>query len=175
MTVKERLPSPKKRPFQTSVLLTFQHLFSLPNRNSFVGKRNKSEIVKAAEIMNRRDDDRVDVELPCRLIFPNIWPGSLEGYTANLHRNGVLVACELHPSREMPAVGEVASVHIELPPSTDFPPKFMACDTTLLRVDSLGQSKFQFALQIRKVDFADLSPASIHLMQLDSDSCDYLM
>ncbi len=115
------------------------------------------------------------MQLPCRLLFPNLWPGSLEGYTANLHRNGVLVACKLHPGRALPPVGAAANVHIELPPTPNFPPKFMTCDTTLLRIDSLGGSEFQFALQIQNVAFADLSSATLELMQLDSESCGYLM
>ena len=125
--------------------------------------------------MNRRGDERIDMQLPCFLQFPNVWPGSLDGLTANLHRNGVLVACKVKPGRELPALGDTASVHIALPPAQNFPPKFMHCDTTLLRIDALGESEFQFALQIRNVDFADLSTEMLRLMELDSESCGYVM
>lgn len=51
----------------------------------------------------------------------------------------------------------------------------MRCDTTLLRIDELGNSHFQFAMQIQRVDFDDLSAEAIELMEMDSKSCRYLM
>lgn len=115
------------------------------------------------------------MQLPCRVEFPAVWSGSQSGLTANLHRSGMLVACRVKQGRELPALGATASVHIQLPPSQHFPPKFMRCDTMLLRVEQIGESEFHFALQILNVDFADLSAGSIQLMELDSDTCDYVM
>ena len=125
--------------------------------------------------MTNRSDDRIEMNLPCRVLFPSTWSASLGGVTANLHRNGVSVACQVNPGRNLPALGETASVHIELPANSFFPPKFMRCDTTLLRIDELGNSHFQFAMQIRSVDFDDLSAEAIELMEMDSKSCRYLM
>ena len=125
--------------------------------------------------MNRRDDDRVQMQLPCRVEFPAFWPGAQPGFTANMHRSGLMVACRLKQGRELPALGAAASVHIELPPSQHFPPKSMRCDATLLRVEQMGENEFQFAMQILNVCFDDLTAASIQLMDLGTDSCDYIM
>jgi len=130
---------------------------------------------KGVFLINRRDNNRVEIQLPCRVEFPAVWSGSQSGLTANLHRNGMLVACRVKRGIELPALGATASVHIELPPSQHFPPKFMRCDTTLLRVEQIGESEFHFALQILNVDFAAISASAIQLMELDSESCDYIM
>ena len=125
--------------------------------------------------MQNRTDERIEMQLPCRLEFPNVWTTSVEGFTANLNRKGVSVACRVQPGKILPEIGEVASLHIELPPSSNFPPKFMNCETTLLRIDALSDSQFQFALKIRNVDFAEMSSAAIDMMELDSDTCRYVM
>ncbi len=125
--------------------------------------------------MYERTDERIEMQLPCRLEFPNVWTASVDGFTANLHRKGVSVACRVVPGKTLPEIGEQASVYIELPPNSDFPPKFMNCETTLLRIDALSDSEFQFALKIQNVDFAELSSAVIDMMELDTDSCRYVM
>ncbi len=120
--------------------------------------------------MDRRGDERIEMQLPCRLSFPDIWPGSLVGFTGNLHRNGVLVACRLKPESELPSVGDAATVHIELPTSQNFPPKCVRCDTTLIRIEELGNRGFQFAMRIVKVDFQDVSP-----LEFESGISSYIM
>jgi hypothetical protein len=117
----------------------------------------------------------MEMQLPCRVEFPAVWSGAQSGFTANMHRRGLMVACHLKQGSELPVPGAAASVHIELPPSQDFPPKSMRCDTTLLRVEEIGGGEFQFAMQILNVCFDDLTAASIQLMELDTDSCDYVM
>ncbi len=120
--------------------------------------------------MNRRGDERIEMQLPCRLSFPEIWLGSLDGLTGNLHRNGLLVACRLKPESELPSIGDTATVHIELPANQNFPPKCMRCDTTLIRIEEFGDQGFQFAMRIVKVDFQDVS-----LLELESEISSYIM
>ncbi len=95
--------------------------------------------------------------------------------TGNLHRKGVSVACRLKPGRELPVVGDSGTVRIELPPNENFPPKYMCCDTTLMRIDALGDRDFQFAMQIINVDFEDICASTTALMELDAESCNYIM
>ena len=75
----------------------------------------------------------------------------------------------------MPSTGDAGCIHIELPADHGFPPKYMRCSTTLLRVDRKGDRLFQLAMQIRHVEFAEFSTASRELMDLDPESCRYLM
>lgn len=108
--------------------------------------------------MNRRGDQRIEIRLPCRLLFPSIWAGSLDALTGDLHRKGLLVDCQLQPGSVLPAVGDRATVQIELPPSQDFSPKCLRCDATLIRMKQLGHSQYQFGMQIVRLDFEDLLP-----------------
>ncbi len=147
------------------------HLKFRPNRTSFVSDAKESDkILRQLSEMNRRGDERIEMQLPCRLMFPSVWSSSLDGFTGNLHRNGVLVACRLKPGRDLPSVGDTATVHIELPPNRNFPPKFIRCDTTLVRIEELGDCGVQFAMKILTMDFQD-DPAT----GLDAETCGYIM
>jgi hypothetical protein len=106
--------------------------------------------------MNRRADDRIEIKLPCQLLFPGIWQFPVAGFTANLHRTGVLVACSLSDmDRELPAVGERASARIGLPANHSFTPKCIECECVLMRVRRAGVGQWQFALRIQSVEFGD--------------------
>lgn len=141
------------------------------NRSSCVGDAKEiGKILRQLSDMNRRGDDRIEMQLPCRLMFPSVWSSSLDGFTGNLHRNGVLVACRLKPGRDLPSVGDTATVHIELPPNQNFPPKYIRCDTTLVRIEKLEDCGVQFAMKILNMDFQD-DPA----VWLDSETCGYIM
>ena len=120
--------------------------------------------------MNRRGDDRIEMQLPCRVLFPGVWFGSLDGLTGNLHRNGVIVACHVNLESELPSLGATATVHIELPANRDFSPRYMRCDTTLLRIEELGDRDFQFAMKILNIDIQD-----VFLADLNSETSSYVM
>ncbi len=115
------------------------------------------------------------MQLPCRLSFPAIWAGSVHGFTANMHRQGVLIACSLQADRRVPEVGSLASVQIELPPNDRFSQKCMKCETILTRVSQTGATEFQFAMRIREVNFDVLSAETPELLGMDADSCRYVI
>lgn len=72
-------------------------------------------------------------------------------------------------------LGETAKVDIPLPHNEYFPPKFMRCETRLIRIEELGGQEFQFAMLITNVDFDEVCSAAQKLMEMDSESCGYLM
>ncbi|MCU1261212.1 MAG: hypothetical protein JWO80_4097 [Bryobacterales bacterium] len=126
--------------------------------------------------MNRRADDRIEMKLPCHLRFPAIWPAAVAGVTANFHRNGILVACNLSSALgEPPAVGERASIRVVLPANHHFTQKCIDCEATLLRTRQISSGQWQFALRIQSVDFGDWTPERQHLVDLDSESCRYIV
>lgn len=106
--------------------------------------------------MNRRTDDRIEMRLPCQVLFPALWHASVIGMTANLHRNGVLVACDLRAGERRPAVGEKASVRIQLPANHRFVRKCIECETTLVRV-SEADGRLHFAMRIQNMLFRDMT------------------
>lgn len=125
--------------------------------------------------MNRRADNRIDMKLPCRLFFPRVWLTPVAGFTANLHRNGVLVACDLSVTRpQLPAVGEKANVRILLPANPAFSRKCLNCDTALIRVRQVESGQWQFALRIRNVSFGEWAAENIQLVDLDAERFRYL-
>jgi hypothetical protein len=71
---------------------------------------------------------------------------------------------------EMPKVGSKGKVQVELPPNPLFSRKCIVCDTTLVRVEKLGESEMQFAMRIATVSFRDLSPDSMNLATMASQS-----
>jgi len=125
--------------------------------------------------MSGRSNDRLEIQLPCRLSFPTVWAGSIYGITANLHRQGVLIACNLQPDRTVPEVGSEASVQIELPPNDRFGPKCMKCETVLTRIEKTGPTEFQFAMRIRDVNFEVLHAETAESLQMNAESCGYIM
>jgi hypothetical protein len=126
--------------------------------------------------MNRRADDRIEMKLPCQLFFPEVWQASVEGITANLHRNGVLIACDLSTTRrELPPLGQRAHVRIVLPANHYFPQKCIECDTTLIRVMQGESGQWHFALRIHNVNFGVWTAEHTHLSDLDGESCRYIV
>jgi len=114
--------------------------------------------------MNRRSNERIEMRLPCQLTFPAEWGSAVPGVTANMHRDGVLISCDPRDLRgELPKVGSKGKVQVELPPNPLFSPKCIVCDTTLVRVDVLGDVETQFAMRIATVAFRDLAPGGMNL------------
>src|SRR5271154_1018014 len=121
--------------------------------------------------MNRRSNERIEMKLPCQLTFPADWQSAVPGVTANMHRDGVLISCDprnLHG--EMPKVGSRGKIQVELPANPAFSRKCIVCDTTLVRVEKLGEDETQFAMRIGSVAFRDLSPDTMNLFSMPSES-----
>jgi hypothetical protein len=110
------------------------------------------------------------MKLPCLLTFPAEWGATVSGRTANMHRDGVLVSCDprdLHD--EMPKVGSRGKVQVELPSNPAFSRKCIVCDTTLVRVNVIGEGETQFAMRIGSVTFRDLTPDHMNLISMQSE------
>ena len=123
--------------------------------------------------MNRRSNERIEMKLPCQLTFPAPWGPAVAGFTANMHRDGVLVSCDPADLQgEMPKVGAKGKIQVELPPNPMFSRKCIVCETTLVRVDLLGADEAQFAMRIGSVAFRDLTtdPASMFSMSSEASS-----
>ena len=120
--------------------------------------------------MNRRSNERIEMRLPCMLIFPGEWGASVPGVTANMHRDGVLISCDPRDLQdEMPKVGSKGKMQVELPPNPAFSRKCVVCDTTLVRVNTLGDSETQFAMRIGSVAFRDLTSDAMNLIKMHSE------
>jgi hypothetical protein len=116
--------------------------------------------------MNRRTNERIEMKLPCQLTFPAEWGAAVAGTTANMHRDGVLISCHPNDLRgDLPKVGAKARVQVELPPNPQFTRKCIVCDTTLVRVEKLGEAETQFAMRIGSVAFHDLAPNAMNLFR----------
>jgi hypothetical protein len=115
--------------------------------------------------MNRRSNERIEMKLPCQLTFPGEWASAVPGITANMHRDGVLISCDPRDLQgDMPKVGSKGKIQVELPPNPAFSRKCIVCDTTLVRIDAVGESETQFAMRIATVSFRDLAPDSIEMV-----------
>jgi hypothetical protein len=119
--------------------------------------------------MNRRSNERIEMKLPCKLIFPKEWGTSVPGMTANMHRDGLLVSCNPRDlSGELPAVGSRGKVQVELPPNPLFTRKCIVCDTTLVRINNIGDVETQFAMRIGSVAFRDLTSDAVNFIAVQN-------
>lgn len=120
--------------------------------------------------MNRRSNERIEMKLPCQLTFPAQWESAVPGVTANMHRDGVLISCDPRNLQgELPKIGSKGKVQVELPPNPAFSRKCIVCDTTLVRVEVLGDAETQFAMRIGSVSFRDLSPDTANLFAMSTE------
>jgi hypothetical protein len=102
--------------------------------------------------INRRESPRIDIKLRCHVISPAVWmPNPM--HTANMSRSGILVAwCGPETTPEMPAVGQIITVEIELPANHGFGQKCIHCQGTVARL-ALGDDFPRIALQVNYMDF----------------------
>jgi hypothetical protein len=86
-----------------------------------------------------------------------------------MHRDGVLISCDPRDLQgALPKVGSKGKVQVELPANPAFSRKCIVCDTTLVRVDVLGEAETQFAMRIATVAFRDLTPDGINFLSMSS-------
>lgn len=125
--------------------------------------------------MNRRSNERIEMKLRCQLTFPAEWEVPVSGFTANMHRDGVLISCDPRDLQgELPQVGSKGKVQVELPANPQFSRKCIICDTTLVRVDEVGESETQFAMRIATVAFRDLGPDAMALFPIPQQTSNSL-
>ncbi len=126
--------------------------------------------------MNRRADERIAMKLSCGLSFPGFWQNAVPGVTANLHRSGILVACDLSAGVwELPPIGEPAMVRVALPANPSFKPKCIEFTGRLLRIRNAGLSEVQFAVRIERVRFSERSSMPPPAIDIQSASSPYIV
>jgi hypothetical protein len=72
-------------------------------------------------------------------------------------------------------LGERARVRIVLPANHCFSQKCIDCETVLIRVRQVESGQWQFALRIHHVNFGDWAAENPHLVDLDGESCRYVV
>src|SRR5580698_4772979 len=84
--------------------------------------------------VNRRENHRVEIKLPCYVTSPAAWArGSM--HIENISRNGLLLAwrgeTEVVPT---PALGQIVTIAVALPANHDFGPKCIHCQGVVARI-----------------------------------------
>lgn len=103
--------------------------------------------------MNRRENPRIEIKLPCHVTSPSLWlQTSL--FTENISRSGVMVAWRGQAEQlPMPAPGQVLTIEVELPATHDFGQKCIHCQGMVTRVSDAGCEYPQVALRVNYMVF----------------------
>jgi PilZ domain len=95
------------------------------------------------------------VRLACHVGSTRNWPGTLEGVTDNISRNGLSIELLAEQGSEMPEIGEMVTVEIDLPANHSFSKKCIHCQATVLRITRENRTA-KLALSISHMKFQDL-------------------
>lgn len=106
--------------------------------------------------LDRRQAQRHDVERPCRVVLESKPEGEAEGVTRNISRSGVLIQFpEMELARVLPRVGEEARVVIDLPPSSQYPPRVLECFARVVRAGGSSKDDRALALEVIRMQIRD--------------------
>lgn len=114
--------------------------------------------------MNKRSHDRVAVGLTCHVSIAKRHRRRLTGETKDISRTGV--AINLHGRQslaEIPKVGDVLTLDVELPPSALFGKKCLSCKARIVRKALVADGSALIAFRIeglRVIDVAVPSPVN---------------
>lgn len=104
--------------------------------------------------MDRREDYRVDVRLPCYVALPGGDQRRIVGLTENMSRHGMLVSWKREEGPpELPRPGDLLTAEIELPASQAFGKRCMYCQVTVARVSGPGANRPQAAFRVNHMQF----------------------
>jgi hypothetical protein len=104
--------------------------------------------------MDRREDCRVDVRLPCYVAFPDGDHRRFVGLTENMSRHGLLVSWRREETPpELPRPGDLLTAEIELPTSQAFGKRCMYCQVTVVRVSVPRADTASVAFRINHMQF----------------------
>jgi hypothetical protein len=104
--------------------------------------------------MDRREDCRVDVRLPCYVAFPEGDHRRFVGLTENMSRNGMLVSWKPQVDDPgLPSPGDLLTAEIELPASQAFGRRCMYCQVTAVRVSAPRAGTASVAFRINHMQF----------------------
>ena len=103
--------------------------------------------------INSRESPRIDIQLRCYVTSPALWMRSAM-HTENISRTGILVAWRGDAGAvQMPVVGQVVTVEIELPANHGFGQKCINCKGTVTRASAEDGGYPRVALQVSYMDF----------------------
>lgn len=113
-------------------------------------------------LANRREYERADVRLKCRVGAGRIWPEALEFYTENISRTGISVLSNGSGApAELPRVGELVTVEVDLPANHGFARKCIHCQATVIRITEAGEAAVRISLNINYMKFRDAGPGEV--------------
>ena len=104
--------------------------------------------------INRRESPRIEIKLRCHVTSPALWAKGVM-YTDNISRSGVLIGWgggEGSVTQQLPALGQIITVEIELPENHGFGQKCIHCQGTVTRVSG-GAEQPRVALRVNYMDF----------------------
>lgn len=106
-------------------------------------------------MMERRQDSRVAVRLPCHLARLGGKSRQFVGQTKNISRGGVLLEWDSDLSARLPRPGELLDLEVELPANHSFRRKCLYCQVTAVRLAEQGDGRRLVAFQIHQMKFRD--------------------
>lgn len=103
--------------------------------------------------MDRRVDPRLELQLPCHLPALHGKARVLVGVTANISRGGLLVLWSPREAGNLPRLGELIELEVELPANHAYGRKCLYCQATAVRIAPVDGGKTTVAFQIHQMKF----------------------
>lgn len=104
--------------------------------------------------MDRRADPRVELKLPCHIVFPRTKSRLFVGTTENMSRSGILIIWSTDRVITMlPKPGDLLTVDVELPANHSFGRRCMHCQAVVARVSTGETGGPRVAFQVNQMQF----------------------
>ena len=113
--------------------------------------------------MNRRNNQRENVQLNCRLTGPGKNSRKIRGMTLNISRHGLLTVLvdPTTPTLDLLQPGKPWTVEVQLPSDHPFEPKCMHCQATVTRVTPAAGGNVRVAFKINYMKFQNYGGAGL--------------
>src|SRR5580700_6373450 len=98
--------------------------------------------------MDRRSRLRIDLQLTCLVRPGRAVAVPVSTWTENISRTGILMRWA--EGTRFPTVGQNLTLDIDLPENSEFGPRLMRCNATVVRVLPEGKA---VGLEVRKMSF----------------------
>jgi PilZ domain len=99
--------------------------------------------------LERRQGKRFPLRLSCRVLFTSMNSRELRGVTRNISRSGVLVGLGKVAAADLRrTIGEPVEISIDLPHSSNFPPRCLVCMTRVIRIVDAESPKPSVACRV---------------------------
>ncbi len=109
--------------------------------------------------LDRRQQQRHEVERPCRVKSDALTSRGIEGVTLNISRAGVLIRFpDSAESCLLPKLGADARIVIDLPRNANYAPRSLECTGRVVRDTASGDDAPVLAFQIQRMEVRDTEP-----------------